>query len=55
MFAMCRDQAFIQEAEMLGLDLSPIDGAGVTSLIARSSATPKAVIERYNTLGTKRN
>ena len=52
---MCRDQAFIQEAEMLGLDLSPIDGTEGTKLIARSSATPKAVIERYNTLGTKRN
>jgi tripartite-type tricarboxylate transporter receptor subunit TctC len=53
---MCRDRAFIGDAQMLGLDVSPIDGAEVAKLIARSIATPKEVIARYNALGTpKRN
>jgi tripartite-type tricarboxylate transporter receptor subunit TctC len=49
---MCSDPAFIEEAEKLGLDLSPIDADGVLKLLARSAATPKDVIARYNTLGT---
>jgi len=49
--AMCRDKAFVEDAETLGIDLSPIDGAEVTKLIARSIATPKEVIARYNALG----
>jgi len=47
---MCRDKAFAQEAEALGFDLSPIDGAEVAKLIAQSAATPKSVIARYNAL-----
>jgi hypothetical protein len=47
---MCSDPAFVKEAEALGFDLSPIDGTEVTKLIARSAATPKPVIDRYNTL-----
>jgi tripartite-type tricarboxylate transporter receptor subunit TctC len=54
--AMCHDRTFIQEAEALGFDLSPIDGAEVTRLIARSAATPKPIIERYNALlASRRN
>jgi tripartite-type tricarboxylate transporter receptor subunit TctC len=49
--AMCRDPAFVKDADTLGVDLSPIDGVEVTKLIARSAATPKAVIDRYNALG----
>jgi tripartite-type tricarboxylate transporter receptor subunit TctC len=52
--AMCRDRAFVAEADALGFDLSPIDGAEVTKLIARSATTPKPVIERYNALVTPR-
>jgi tripartite-type tricarboxylate transporter receptor subunit TctC len=52
--AMCRDKAFVEDAAKLGLDLSPIDGAAVTKLIARSAATPKPVIDRYNALVTPR-
>src|SRR5258707_14351035 len=52
--AMCRDKAFVDDAAALGLDLNPIDGAEVTKLIARSAATPRAVIDRYNALGTPR-
>ncbi len=47
---MCSDPAFVKEAEALGFDLSPIDGTEVTKLIARSAATPKPVIDRYNTM-----
>jgi tripartite-type tricarboxylate transporter receptor subunit TctC len=52
--AMCRDRVFMEEADALGLDLSPIDGAEVAKLIARSTATPKPVIDRYNALVTPR-
>ena len=48
---MCADKAFVEEAERLGLDLSPLDADGVLKLLARSIATPKDVIARYNTLG----
>jgi len=49
---MCRDRSFIDDAQVLGIDVNPIDGADVTKLIARSIATPKEVIARYNALGT---
>jgi hypothetical protein len=49
--AMCRDPAFLEEAEKLGFDVSPIDAAEVQQLLARSAATPRDVIERYNALG----
>jgi tripartite-type tricarboxylate transporter receptor subunit TctC len=52
--AMCRDKSFLGEAEALGFDLSPIDGVEVTKLLARSAATPKKVIDRYNALVTAR-
>jgi tripartite-type tricarboxylate transporter receptor subunit TctC len=49
--AMCRDKAFLEEAEKIGFDVSPIDAAQVQSLLARSAATPTDVIARYNALG----
>jgi tripartite-type tricarboxylate transporter receptor subunit TctC len=52
---MCRDPAFVKDADTLGVDLSPIDGVEVIKLIARSAATPKPVIERYNALVMRRN
>jgi tripartite-type tricarboxylate transporter receptor subunit TctC len=52
---MCRDKDFIAEAERLGLDLSPIGADGVLDLLVRSTATPKEVIGRYNTLIARRN
>jgi tripartite-type tricarboxylate transporter receptor subunit TctC len=52
--AMCRDPAFLEEAEKLGFDMSPIDAARVQQLLARSAATPRDVIERYNALGDQR-
>jgi len=38
--AMCRDNAFIEEAVSVGIDLSPIDGAEVAQLIARTKDMP---------------
>jgi tripartite-type tricarboxylate transporter receptor subunit TctC len=49
--AMCRDKAFLEEAEKIGFDVSPIDAAAVQNLLARSAATPKDVIARYSALG----
>jgi tripartite-type tricarboxylate transporter receptor subunit TctC len=49
--AMCRDKDFLEEAEKLGFDVSPIDAAGVQMLLARSAATSRDVIARYNALG----
>lgn len=49
--AMCRDKAFVEEAEKLGIDLSPIGGGEILALLARTAATPKDVIARYNAIG----
>jgi tripartite-type tricarboxylate transporter receptor subunit TctC len=48
--AMCRDKGFVEEAEKLGIDMSPIDGSAILRLLARTEATPKDVIARYNTI-----
>lgn len=54
--AMCRDSSALEDAERLGIEMSPIDGATVVQAIARAAATPRDVIERYNKLvGTDRN
>jgi tripartite-type tricarboxylate transporter receptor subunit TctC len=52
--AMCRDKAFLEEAERLGIDMSPIDGETILTLLARTAATPSEVIARYNALGSEK-
>ena len=52
--AMCRDKAFLEDAEKTGIDMSPIDGAGVLQMLAKTAATPKPVIARYNAIGGER-
>ena len=52
---MVKDKAFLDEADRLGLDVSPIDADELLSLLARSAATPKDVIARFNELGTPKN
>jgi tripartite-type tricarboxylate transporter receptor subunit TctC len=47
---MCKDQAVLADAQKLGIEMSPIDGATVRVAIAKSAATPRDVIERYNKL-----
>jgi hypothetical protein len=49
--AMCRDQSFVEEASKLGIDMSPIDGGEILKLLARTAATSKDVIARYNAIG----
>jgi tripartite-type tricarboxylate transporter receptor subunit TctC len=51
--AMCRDEAFLEDARKLGLDISPIDGEAIVRLLARAAATPKDVIERFNEIEKK--
>jgi tripartite-type tricarboxylate transporter receptor subunit TctC len=53
--AMSRDKSFIDEAERLGLDMSPIGSEDVLKLLVRSTATPREVIARYNALVARRN
>jgi tripartite-type tricarboxylate transporter receptor subunit TctC len=48
--AMCKDPAVLEDAEKLGIEMSPVDGDKVLASIARAAATPRAVIERYNAL-----
>jgi hypothetical protein len=52
--AMSRDVAFVEEAGRLGIDISPIDGDAILKLLARTAATPKEVIARYNAIGEKK-
>jgi tripartite-type tricarboxylate transporter receptor subunit TctC len=52
--AMCRDKAFLEDAAKIGIDMSPLDGAGVVQMLARVAATPKDVIARYNAIGGER-
>jgi tripartite-type tricarboxylate transporter receptor subunit TctC len=52
--AMCRDRAFLDDAQKTGIDMSPIDGEGVLRMLAKTTATPKAVIARYNAIGGER-
>jgi tripartite-type tricarboxylate transporter receptor subunit TctC len=48
--AMCNDPAVVAAANELGIDMSPIDGTTVRDAIAKAAATPREVIDRYNTL-----
>jgi tripartite-type tricarboxylate transporter receptor subunit TctC len=52
--AMCRDPAFVEEAQKLGIDVSPIDGDAILALLARTAATPKEVIARYVAIGERK-
>jgi tripartite-type tricarboxylate transporter receptor subunit TctC len=47
---MCQDPAVVADAEKLGIEMSPIDGDTVLKSIAHAAATPREVIERYNSL-----
>jgi len=50
---MYKDETFVAEAKKLGFDVSPIDGDAVMKMIARSAATPRDVIDRYNAIDKK--
>jgi tripartite-type tricarboxylate transporter receptor subunit TctC len=48
--AMVVDPAFIADVRKANVELSPIDGAAIAALVAKSATTPKDVIRRYNSL-----
>ncbi|HEY6704719.1 MAG TPA: tripartite tricarboxylate transporter substrate-binding protein [Xanthobacteraceae bacterium] len=52
--AMCRDKAFVEEAQTLGIDMSPIDGTAILTLLARTAATSRDVIARYNAISERK-
>jgi tripartite-type tricarboxylate transporter receptor subunit TctC len=52
--AMCRDKAFVEEAQTIGIDMSAIDGAAILALLARTAATSRDVIARYNAIGERK-
>jgi tripartite-type tricarboxylate transporter receptor subunit TctC len=52
--AMCRDRGFVEEAEKLGIELSPIGGGDILKLLARTAATPAEVIARYNAIAAEK-
>jgi tripartite-type tricarboxylate transporter receptor subunit TctC len=47
---MTRDPEFVAEADKIGIDMSPIDGAGILKMLAATAATPKDVIARYTAI-----
>ena len=51
---MSRDPAFVTEAEKIGIDMSPVDGAGILKLLTATAATPKDVIARYSAIGAEK-
>jgi tripartite-type tricarboxylate transporter receptor subunit TctC len=51
---MSRDKEFVAEAEKIGIDMSPIDGAGILKMLAATAATPKDVIARYTAIGAEK-
>jgi tripartite-type tricarboxylate transporter receptor subunit TctC len=52
--AMCRDRAVLEEAQKLGIDMSPIDADEILRLISRMAATPKEVVARYNAIASEK-
>ena len=50
---MCKDEAFLEDAGKLGLDISPIDGAAIGKLLERAAATPREIIDRFNEIEKK--
>jgi tripartite-type tricarboxylate transporter receptor subunit TctC len=48
--SMTREPAFLEDANKLSLDVSPIDGAAVVRLIQQMAQTPKDVIAQFNAI-----
>ena len=45
-----KDPDFLAEAAKLGIDVSPIGSEQVSELLRKAAATPRDVIEQYNSL-----
>ena len=48
---MCKDKTMLEDAEKIGIDMSPLDGEGVLKMLQRVAGTPKDIIARYNAIG----
>jgi tripartite-type tricarboxylate transporter receptor subunit TctC len=53
--AMTKDPAFIDEANRMSLELSPIDGDAVRRIIGQMGETPKDVIAQFNDIVSPKN
>jgi tripartite-type tricarboxylate transporter receptor subunit TctC len=47
---MSRDEAFIEDAKKRRVELSPLGGKEILAVLVRSAATPKKVIDQFNTI-----
>ena len=52
--AMCADKAFLEEADKLGIEMSPIEAGAILQLLARTAKTPQQVIVRYNAIAAEK-
>ena len=52
--AMCVDTAFLEEAQKLGIEMSPITGQQILRLLAETAAMPPDMITRYNRIAEKK-
>jgi tripartite-type tricarboxylate transporter receptor subunit TctC len=52
--AMCADTAFLEEAQKLGIEMSPIAGQQILRLLAKTAAMPPDIIARYNRIVEKK-
>jgi tripartite-type tricarboxylate transporter receptor subunit TctC len=48
--ATMKDTQFLEEAQRIGLDVSPLGGDGITKLIQQVQATPQVVVDRLREL-----
>ena len=48
--ATMKDPQFLEEAQRIGLDLSPLGGDGIAKLIQQVQATPQDVVDRLREL-----
>jgi tripartite-type tricarboxylate transporter receptor subunit TctC len=52
--AMCADKGFLEEAQKLGIEMSPIAGQQILRLLAETAAMPSDIIARYNRIAEKK-
>jgi len=52
--AMCVDTAFLEEAQKLGIEMSPITGQQILRLLAETAAMPPDMITRYKRIAEKK-
>jgi tripartite-type tricarboxylate transporter receptor subunit TctC len=53
--AMTKDPAFLEDANKLSLDVSPIDGDAVVKLLKKLAGTPKEIVAQFNDIVAPKN